>query len=56
MAKLILHPGKERSVPVSYTHLDVYKRQEQLLRAYRSRKAALTDTASPVSAIVGVAK
>ena len=29
---------------------------EQLLRAYRSRKAALTDTASPVSAIVGVAK
>jgi len=29
---------------------------EQLLRAYRSRKAALTDTASPVSGIVGVAK
>jgi hypothetical protein len=29
---------------------------EQLLRAYRSRKAALTDTASPVSEIVGVAK
>ncbi|MFW5397926.1 MAG: hypothetical protein XXXNARYT_003654 [Candidatus Accumulibacter regalis] len=29
---------------------------EQLLRAYRSRKAALTDTASPVSASVGVAK
>ena len=29
LGKLLMAPGAEGLVPVSYTHLDVYKRQEQ---------------------------